>query len=106
MKHSTINVEFKDELKALQRKLSDMGAKNLNVRKNYNGDYEVSFSIKCIDAKSEITQIITSAGGKNITISDSFSGARFNYYIDDKCNEREIKKLIQDMLRRKNYISY
>ena len=46
MKHSNISVEFKDELKELKNKLSNLGAKNLNIRKSYSDDYEISFFCK------------------------------------------------------------
>lgn len=104
MKYSSINVNFKDEIKELRTKLTNLGAKNINIKKSYS-DYEVTFSIKCVDNKSEITKIIESAGVKNVRANDSYNGARFEYAIDDKTDEKEVKKLIGDMLRRKNYRS-
>ena len=39
MKRSSINVEFKDELKEFKNKISTMGAKNVNIRKGYSDNY-------------------------------------------------------------------
>ena len=54
----------------------------------------------------KIEEIIKSAGAKNVSVRETYGGAKFEYNLDDKVNEREIKKLIQDMLRRKNYHSF
>ena len=105
MKNSSINVEFKKPENELKEKLQRSGARNIEVRKSFNGEIEVRYSIKCNDPEKEIQNVIYQVGAKDVRSSSNYNGARFDYKLDDIVDEREFKRKLQDLLRRSGYRS-
>lgn len=69
MKNSNINVEFKRPENELKEKLQKSGARNIEVRKYYNGELEVKYSIKCNESGKEIQNVISQVGEKDDRLS-------------------------------------
>lgn len=103
MKNSSINVEFKDPIKELKDQLQRNGARNVDIRRSYNGEVEVRYSIKCGDPEKEILNALEKTGAQNVRSSSSYSGARFDFRLDDIIDEREFKRKISDALRSAGY---
>lgn len=103
MKYSNINVEFKKPENELKEQLQRSGARNIDVRRSYNGELEVRYSIKCADPEKEIQNFLSTAGAKDVRSSSSYNGARFDYKLDDMVDEREFKRKLQESLRRSGY---
>lgn len=103
MKYSNINVEFKKPENELKEQLQRSGARNIDVRRSYNGELEVRYSIKCADPEKEIQSVLSQSGAKDVRSSSSYNGARFDYKLDDIVDEREFKRKLQDLLRRSGY---
>ena len=53
--------------------------------------------------ETEIEKIIEKCGGENVRCSSSYSGARVEFRIDDKLDERVFKKTVCDALSRQGY---
>ena len=106
MKFSNINVEFKKPENEIKEQLARSGARNIDVRRSYGDEIEVRYSIKCADPEKEIKTLVSNAGAKDIRSSSSYSGARFEYKLDDIVDEREFKKKLQESLRRSGYRAY
>lgn len=100
MKYSNINVEFKDYVKELKEQLQRNGAKNIDIRRNYNGEIEVRYSIKCNDPEKEIQNILSKVGAQDVRSSSNWNGARFDYKINDIIDEREFKRKLTEELRK------
>lgn len=62
MKYSNINVEFKKPENEIKEQLSRSGARNIDIRRNYNGELEVRYTIKCADPEKEIQSLLSNAG--------------------------------------------
>ena len=105
MKNSNINVEFIKPENELKAQLQRSGAKNIDIRKNYNGDLEVRYVIKCNNPEKEIQNIMMQAGAKDVRMCSTYSGARVDYKLDDIVDERVFKRKLQDLLRRAGYRS-
>ena len=103
MKNVSMNVEFKDPIEELKSSLQREGARNLDVRRSYNGEIEVRYSIKCDDPAKEIENYLSKMGAENIRGSKSYNGARYDFRIDDMVDEREFKRKASDELRRAGY---
>ena len=103
MKSININVDFKDPEKEIQNELQRKGARNISIRKGYNGEIEVRYTIKADDPEKEITNILEKAGAQSVRASKSWSGGRFDFRIEDRLDEREFKRNISDLLRRSGY---
>lgn len=103
MKSVNLSVEFKDPIQELKTQLQRSGARNIDVKRNYNGEVEVRYSIACENPEKEITNLLSQAGAKDVRSSNSYSGARFDFKIDDMIDERQFKSKICDVLRRSNY---
>ena len=103
MKYSNINVEFKKPENELKEQLQRSGARNIGVRRSYNGELEVRYSIKCADPEKEIQSVLSQSGAKDVRSSSSYNGARFDYKLDDMVDEREFKRKLQESLRRSGY---
>ena len=106
MKYSNINVEFKRPEDEIKEQLQRNGARNIDIRRSYNGEVEVRYSIKCSDPEKEIQNALSRAGAKDIRSSSNYNGARFEYKLDDIIDERTFKRELQDLLRRSGYRSY
>lgn len=106
MKYSNVNVEFKKPENEIKEELSRSGARNIDIRRNYSGEIEVRYTIKCADPEKEIQSVLASAGAKDVRSSSSYNGARFDYKLDDMIDEREFKRKVSDELRRSGYRSY
>lgn len=99
MKNSSLNVEFKDPIKELKEQLQRSGARNIEVRRSYNGEVEVRYSIKCGDPEKEICTALERFGAQNVRSSNNYNGARYDFRLDDIIDEREFKRKISDALR-------
>lgn len=106
MKYSNINVEFQKPENKLKEQLQRSGARNIDIRRNYYGELEVRYTIKCALPEKDIQSIISQTGARDISVSSNYGGARFDYKLDDIVDEREFKRKLQDLLRRKGYRSY
>ncbi|MDD4575122.1 MAG: hypothetical protein PHI36_01715 [Bacteroidales bacterium] len=100
MKNVNLNVEFKDPIKELKEQLQRSGARNIDVRRSYNGEVEVRYTMKCADPEKEIESMLKQSGAENIRSSSSYNGARYDMRIDDRLDERKFKQDIIDSLRR------
>ena len=105
MKNSSINVEFVDPIKQIKESLQNQRAYNIEVRRGWNGDVEVRYTIKCADPEKEIKEILTQEGLKNIRFSNSYNGARVEFAHDDIIDSYALKRKLQDILRKKGYRS-
>lgn len=105
MKYSNINVEFKKPENELKEQLQRIGARNIDIKRNYNGELEVRYSIKYANPEKEIQNILSQAGAKDVRPSSNYSGAKFDYKLDDIVDEREFKRKLQEILRRNGYRS-
>lgn len=103
MKYSNINVEFKKPENEIKAQLSHSGARNIDIRRNYNGELEVRYTIKCANPEKEIQSLLSTAGAKDVRSSSSYNGARFDYKLDDVVDEREFKRKLQEALGRSGY---
>lgn len=106
MKHSNINVEFKKPENELKEQLQRSGARNIDIRRSFNGALEVRYSIICEDPEKEIQSILSESGAKDVRSSYSYNGAKFDYKLDDMVDEKVFKRKLQDLLRRSGYKSY
>ncbi len=102
MKNISLTVEFKNPEKELQEQLQRNGAKNISIRRSFDGSVEVSYKIACADPQKEIEKMLSSCG-QNVKSSSSYNGARFDMKIDDRLDEREFKKQIIETLRRAGF---
>ena len=83
MKYVNINVEFKDPIKEMQSQLQRNGARNIDIRRNYNGEVEIRYTIKVADPEKEISTLLNNAGAQNVRASSNYNGARFEFRLDD-----------------------
>ena len=105
MKYVNINVDFNDPAKDLQNELQRKGARNISINRNYSGELEVRYTIKVANPEKEITSILEKAGAQSVRASNSWGGARFEFRIEDRLDEREFKKELSNTLRRAGYRS-
>ncbi len=103
MKNSSINIEYKDPIKEIKDKLQRGGARSVEIRRNFNGDIEVRYTIKCSDPEKDIAKTLEIAGAKSVRFSKTYSGARCEFKLDDSVDEREFKRKLIDSLRRCGY---
>ena len=103
MKYVNMNVEFKDPIKELQNELQRNGARNIDIRRNYNGDVEIRYTLKVADPDKDIIKTLEQAGAQNVRSSSSYGGARYEFRLDDMIDEREFKRKMSDILRRAGY---
>ena len=103
MKNIYLNVEFKDPVSELKAQLQRSGARNIDVKRNYNGELEVRYTIKAANPQKDIESLLAQAGGKNVHSSSTYSGARYDFKIDDLTDERTFKQKITETLRRAGY---
>ena len=103
MKNIYLNVEFKDPESELKSQLQKSGARNIDVRRNYNGELEVRYIIKAANPQKDIETMLTQAGGKNVRSSSNYNGARYEFKVDDIIDERNFKQKITEALRRGCY---
>ena len=106
MKTVNINVDFVDPIKKLKEELQRSGARNIDIRRSYNDEIEVRYTIKVADPEKSITNLLNQAGAKNVRASTSYSGARFECKVDDMIDEREFKRKLIEVLRRSGYRSF
>lgn len=106
MKYSSINVDFTSPEKKLKEQLQRSGAKDITVRKVFDGTYEVRYTVKCDNPEKDIQSVLSQTGTRDVRATTNGNGARFDYKLDDIVDEREFKRKLQDMLRRKGYRSY
>ena len=64
MKNISLTVEFKNPEKELQEQLQRNGARNISIRRNFDGCLEVSYKIVCADPQKEIEKMLSSSGGQ------------------------------------------
>ena len=57
MKTIYLNVEFKDPETELKAQLQKSGARNVEVRRNYNGELEVRYTIKVANPQKDIEEL-------------------------------------------------
>lgn len=103
MKNISLSVEFKNPEDELQRELQRNGARNIRIRRNYDGSIEVTYTIACRNPQKDIENLLTRAGCQNVRGMQSYNGARFEFKIDDKLDERNFKRELSDILRRAGY---
>ncbi len=103
MKNIYLNVEFKNPESELKTQLQHNGARNIDVRRNYNGELEVRYTIKAANPQKDIENVLTQAGGKNVHSSSSYNGARYDFKVDDLVDERNFKQKVTETLRRAGY---
>ena len=103
MKTIYLNVEFKDPETELKAQLQKNGARNVEVRRNYNGELEVRYTIKVSNPQKDIEDMLNKSGSKNVHSSSSYNGARFDFKVDDIVDERVFKQKIIETLRRAGY---
>lgn len=103
MKNIYLNVEFKDPETELKAELQRSGARNVEARRNYNGELEVRYTIKAANPQKDIEDMLNKSGGKNVHSSSSYNGARFDFRVDDIVDERVFKQKIIETLRRAGY---
>lgn len=103
MKTIYLNVEFKDPETKLKAELQRSGARNVEVRRNYNGELEVRYTIKAANPQKDIEDMLNKSGGKSVHSSSSYNGARFDFRVDDIVDERVFKQKIIETLRRAGY---
>ena len=103
MKNIYLNVEFKDPESELKSQLQHDGARNVDVRRNYNGELEVRYTIKAANPQKDIENMLTQAGSKNVHSSSSYNGARYDFKVEDIVDERAFKQKIIDALHRAGY---
>ncbi|MCM1194372.1 MAG: hypothetical protein NC099_00990 [Corallococcus sp.] len=103
MKNIYLNVEFKDLESELKSQLQRSGARNIDVRRNYNGELEVRYTVKAANPQKDIENMLTQAGGKNVRSSSSYGGARYDFRVDDIVDERNFKQKIVETLRRAGF---
>lgn len=106
MKSVNISVEFKDPIKELQSQLQRSGARNVDIRRSYNGDVEVRYTMKAIDPEKEITAMLNNAGAESVRASSNYNGARFDFRVNDMIDDREFKRKLIEVLRRSGYRSF
>lgn len=68
MKTIYLNVEFKDPETELKAQLQKSGARNVEVRRNYNGELEVRYTIKVANPQKDIEDMLNKSGGKTSTL--------------------------------------
>lgn len=103
MKNIYLNVEFKDPVNELKAQLQHSGSRNIDVRRNYNGELEVRYTIKAANPQKDIETMLTQAGGKNIHSSSNYNSARYDFKVDDIVDERTFKQKMTEALRRSGY---
>ena len=103
MKNGSINVEFKDPINSLKENLQRGGAKNVEVKRTYNGEVEIKYTIKCADPEGSIVRFLERAGAKNVRSYSNYGGARFDYRLDDIINEREFKHRVAEALKKSGF---
>lgn len=103
MKTVYLNVEFKAPESELKAQLQRNGARNIEVRRNYNGELEVRYTIKAANPQKDIETMLTQSGGKNVHSSSKYNGARYDFKVDDLVDERTFKQKIAETLRRAGY---
>ena len=103
MKYVTVSVDFVDPEKSLKESLAKNGARNINIRRTYDGSLEVRYEIKCANPQNDIVQLIEKSGGANVRATPSYNGARFEFKIDDRLDEREFKRQIIDFFKKVGY---
>lgn len=106
MKYLTISVDYNDPEKALKESLAKNGAKNISIRRTYDGSLEVKYEIKCANPQKDIAQVIEKVGGSNVRPTTNYNGARFEFKIDDRLDDKEFKKQIIDILKKAGYRAY
>lgn len=106
MKYSNINVEFQKPENKIKEQLQRSGAKNIEIKRNYYGELEVRYTIKCGNPEQDIKNVLSQSGAKDVRACSNYSGAIFEYKLDDSVDERSFKNKIQDLLRRSGYRSY
>lgn len=105
MKTIYLNVEFKNPESELKSQLQREGARNIDVRRNYNGELEVRYTVKAANPQKDIEAMLTQAGGKNVQSSSNYNGARYEFKVDDIVDERTFKQKVTETLRRAGYRS-
>ena len=103
MKYTSISVDYKDPIKELQNELQKRGARNVYIKRQYNGEVEVKYTVKLPDPEKEISEVLTKSGAQNVRASYGFSGGRFEFKLDDIIDEREFKKNVTSILRSTGY---
>lgn len=103
MKNIYLNVEFKDPESELKSQLQRDGARNVDVRRNYNGELEVRYTIKAANPQKDIENMLAQFGGKNVYSSSSYNGAKYDFKVDDLIDERTFKQKITEALRQSGY---
>lgn len=106
MKYINLSVEFKNPEKELQEQLQRNGARNISVRRNYDGTVEVRYTVACPNPQKDIENMLEKSGGENVHSSENYNGARFDFRIDDRLDEKEFKKEIVEALRRAGFRAY
>lgn len=106
MKNVYLNVEFKDPVKELKDQLQRGGAKNIDVRRSYNGDVDVRYSIKMPDPEKDIENMLKQSGVESVRSSSSYNGARYDIRIDDRLDDRKYKQDVVDVLRKSGFRAY
>ena len=66
----------------------------------------VNINVEFKKPETEIEKIVKQCGGENVRCSSNWSGARVDFKIDDKLDERVFKKTVCDQLRIKGYRAY
>lgn len=103
MKNSCINVEFKDPAKEVREQLQRSGARNIDIRKNFNGELEIRYTLKCPDPEKEIARVLEGLGANIVRPSSTYNGARYDYRLNDIIDERDFKRKASDVLRRSGF---
>lgn len=103
MKNVYLNVEFKDPVDELKEQLQKGGASNIDVRRSYNGDVDVRYSIKMSNPEKDIENMLKQSGADGVRASSNYNGARYDMRIDDRLDERKFKQDIIDSLRKSGF---
>ena len=62
-----------------------------------------NISVQFTKPEEEIKRLLEKAGAKDVRYSTSFSGANFNYRLDDLVDEREFERRIKTQIREAGY---
>lgn len=103
MKSINIVAEFQDPAKTLKASLSDRGARNISLHPTCDGWLSVRYEMKVADPQHEIIQLIEKSGAKLVHLAINSCGAKFDFRIDDKLDEREFKRQMIDQLQSAGY---
>ena len=103
MKRINLNVVFTDPIKTLKESLSRSGAKEITVRRTFGQNVEVRYVVSLPDPKGDIGAAFSKMGAKNVRVSESYDGARFEIELPDIVDEKSFKRNVEEAFRRTGF---